>query len=47
MSAACDRLEAAAISADMRDGKVLVDEIEREFRSVRLALENELEAKSS
>ena len=47
MLAACERLEAAAIGDNMREGAGMLDEIEREFRSVRLALENELEVKSS
>ena len=47
MLAACERLEAAAIGDDLREGAGMLDEIEREFRSVRLALENELEVKSS
>ena len=46
MLAACERLEAAAVSEDIREGTGLVDEIEREFSFVRVALENELEAQS-
>ena len=47
MGAACDRLEAAAIGADMRNGTALVDDVEREFNLVRIALEHELEGKAS
>jgi len=47
MRAACERLEAAAIGADIREAVGMVDEIEREFSFVRVALENELEVKSS
>ncbi|MEO6738743.1 MAG: PAS domain S-box protein, partial [Chthoniobacteraceae bacterium] len=47
MKAACDRLEAAASGDGSRAGMVLMlDEIEREFASVRDALQNELEATS-
>jgi CheY-like chemotaxis protein/HPt (histidine-containing phosphotransfer) domain-containing protein len=47
MLAACERLEAAASSKDIREGAGLVDEIEREFGLVRLALKNEMEVKAS
>ena len=47
MKAACDRLEVAANGDGSRAGMVLMlDEIEREFASVRDALQNELEATS-
>ena len=48
MLAACERLEAAARGNGGREGmEGMLDEIEREFASVRTALENELEVKSA
>ncbi len=43
MRAACDRLEAAAAGRDMRNAIALVEDIEREFDLVRIALQKELE----
>ena len=48
MRAACERLEKAALDDAIGEGMVgMLEEIEREFDFVRIALENELEVKIS
>lgn len=42
MFGACERLEFAAIAGDLEAAKLMLAELEREFRFVRIALEHEL-----
>jgi CheY-like chemotaxis protein len=47
MQDACERLEAVAMEGSLESVGTILDEIEREFGFVRIALENELELKSA
>jgi two-component system, sensor histidine kinase and response regulator len=47
MQAACERLETASLGGSLEVAGGILDEIEREFGFVRVALENELEVKSA